>query len=158
MNHPWSRVIDSLIAERLIRDEDVARLQEVVVAVCVDPRADLEGHMVAHPRFQLTVAYFWNLLSSRRRTLSEELARRFATAHKALGASTGKRPTEAQVRSVLKHDADFLLTEEREGRMKYYEAQLNDLHEVLVLRARMLEQLSNNFRARDRQDRKDDLE
>jgi hypothetical protein len=142
----YETVIQEMVVKGLLSQDDVNRLK-TALKLFTDPGTDLKTELETHVRHQVTVAYYRNLMKRNKSAVEDETEGRWSSTYNALKEAGHGRPTENTIRDILRKDPTYLMLLDRLRDMQYYFEQLSSLYDALVVRARMLEQLSNNARA-----------
>jgi hypothetical protein len=154
------RIFDTVIAElsskNYIDVEGVTNLAGIVETLSRRIH-DLRMDMEFHPALQVLAAHYMNYVDRQRKILEDSIQQKWMSTYRYLREKGTARPSENQVMSILTSDPAYLCTLSQKRDADYFFEQLKELHRALIVRARMLEQISNNVRAEAKDESDDDL-
>lgn len=149
--HVFFRVIADLIDLKLVNDEDVMRLTDLVRKL-EEPISDVNALLREQPSLQLTAGYYAHRFEGLRRAEDAAVESLWHDHYKLLEGASKERLTEAKVTASVRQTPDYQDRSTRAMNLKVLAAQLGGLHAAYECRARMLEQISNNVRLAEKED------
>ena len=154
--HILETVIEELHSKNYIDTEGVANLTGILETLSRRIN-DLRMDMEFHPALQILAAHYMNYMDRQRKILEDSMQQKWMSTYRYLKEKGTARPSENLIMSILTSDPSYLCTSSQKRDADYFFEQLKELHRALIVRARMLEQISNNVRADVKDESDDDL-
>lgn len=151
----FNRVIAEMVDQNLINSEDTIALTRLVESIS-NPNPNLREMLLNQPDLQLSAGYFHKKILAAFKDTENKMEEIWYAVYRNLKTSSESRFSEALVTSHAKSSIDYLNLKTWSLKLKYFADQLGELRDSFVVRARMIEQISNNDRLKAKESLEDD--